>query len=79
VDQNSHRQGIATKLLSQLIETCTQSSFHNLLAILIESNTASKSLLENFGFKEWGRLPNVVESGNQKFDHLYYGKSLSRE
>jgi len=77
VDQNCHRKGIATKLLSRLMDDCMEASFHNLLAILIESNTASKALLEKFGFSEWGRLPKVVEFGIQKLDHLYYGKSLT--
>ncbi len=40
-------------------------------------NQGSVKLLDKNGFKEWGRMPNIVELGDNKFDHLYYGLHLT--
>ena len=47
-----------------------------LVAILLASNAPSVGLLKKFGYREWGRLPGIVDFGGRRVDHLVYGKYL---
>lgn len=71
-----HRRGIGSFLMSHAIEIAKSLGYHNLIAILFDINIASIRLLEKFGFEEWGRLPKVIDMGNETYDHLYYGKHI---
>ena len=71
-----HKQGVATNLVARAIDLCPSRGIKHLLAILISSNQGSIKLLEKFGFEQWGCLPNIVEFGGNKLNHLYYGKSI---
>lgn len=73
-----HRKGVASKLMNTAIEMCPSLKIHTLIAILISCNQGSIKLLEKNGFKEWGRMPEIVELGNKSFDHLYYGLHLAQ-
>ncbi|PCJ55512.1 MAG: N-acetyltransferase [Planctomycetota bacterium] len=68
-----HRKGIGSFLMNRALELCSDLHLENLIAILIGSNDGSVGLLKKHGFEEWGRLPNIVDFGEEKFDHLYYG------
>ncbi len=71
-----HRQGIASQLMQYTIELCPSLKIKNLIAMLLGSNHGSIKLLEKFGFKEWGKMPQIAEFDNIKVDHLFYGKHI---
>ena len=72
-----HRKGVASKLMQTSLDLCKSLNIKTLIAILIGCNQGSVKLLEKNGFKEWGRMPDIVELDNGKHDHLYYGLHLS--
>ena len=76
VDYSYHKKGIGSYLLKFIISQAKKIGYTHLLAIVIECNKGSISLLNKFNFTEWGRLPNVVNIDNSYYSHLYYGISL---
>ncbi len=71
-----HRKGVASQLMDYTITLCPSLQIKNLIAILLGCNQASILFLEKNGFRQWGCFPNIVEFGEDKVDHLYYGKHL---
>lgn len=53
--------GYGRLMLQESMRSAAQSGFKTMLAILLDSNTASVSLLESEGFKIAGHLPGIVE------------------
>ncbi len=76
VDYAYHRQGIAKRLIEHAIADCERLGFQHLVALLLEINRPSVRLLEQFGFEQWGLLPNVAELKSSICGHLICGKSL---
>lgn len=76
VDENYHRQGIASRLLDHALDACEKLEINTLIAILLSGNQASITLLEKNGFREWGCMPQIGRLQNGMVDHLYYGKHL---
>ena len=62
--------------MAHAISDCKKLGKENLLAFLLDINPHSISLLRKFGFEEWGRLPNVIDFGEFRCDHLIYGLNL---
>jgi L-amino acid N-acyltransferase YncA len=77
VDPRYHHQGIGIKLLKQALEHCPSHQIDTLLAILLDTNEASRGLLEKFGFRRWGHLPGVAEINGQRLGQYYYGLTLN--
>ena len=73
---NHHRKGVATQLMETALSLCEPLKIKTLIAILIGCNQGSIKLLEKYGFKEWGCMPDIVELEGGKFSHLYYGLHL---
>ena len=71
-----HRKGVASQLMQAALEICPALQIKTLVAILIGCNQGSIRLLEKNNFKEWGRMPAIVELKSSKHDHLYYGLHL---
>ncbi|KZM48357.1 GNAT family N-acetyltransferase [Labrenzia sp. OB1] len=59
VDPKAQRQGVATSLLSQLVEIAGANGLHLLLGVIDGENTASIALHEKLGFEVTGRLPQA--------------------
>jgi phosphinothricin acetyltransferase len=76
VHYDHHRKGVASQLLRHAVALCPALNIHHLIAILVGSNQASIRLLEIFGFAQWGCFPNIIEVGQEKMDHLYYGRAI---
>ena len=76
VDFRCHRQGIGYKLVAHTITKAKNIGYQNLLAIVLECNIGSISLLEKFGFIRWGYFPKIAVIDGDKHSHLYYGKPL---
>ncbi len=77
VDYSRHGRGIGSALLAHALQDAPRIGKKVYLAILLEWNTASRNLLEKFGFEKWGYLPAVAEFDGQVCAHLYYGKVLA--
>lgn len=76
ISYNHHCKGIASRLMSGALERCPSLKIKHLIAILVGSNQGSIGLLEKYGFELWGCFPNIVEFGDDRIDHLYYGLTL---
>jgi L-amino acid N-acyltransferase YncA len=63
------------KMMTALLIVASQLQKKHLIAILLSRNVASIKLLKRFGFKEWGRMPSILDFATP-CDHLYYGRSL---
>ncbi|MET7770296.1 N-acetyltransferase family protein [Nocardia sp. NPDC005366] len=60
IAERFHRRGLATALLTELIDRAARSGrVHAMIAAIESSNTASVVLHERFGFVTVGRLPEV--------------------
>ena len=76
VDYACQRKGIGSALMQVALEEALRIDKHIYLAILLEWNTASIRLLEKFGFKKWGYLPEVAEFDGRLCGQFYYGKKF---
>jgi L-amino acid N-acyltransferase YncA len=60
LDPISHRRGIASRLMQELIETCTARGFRQMIAVIGDSaNAASVGLHRKCGFQMIGTHPSV--------------------
>ncbi len=61
-----HGKGIGNQIIEEIIEIAKKKCFEYLMAILLDVNFKSKSLLEKFGFSTAGHLKNIAkfEKGN---------------
>lgn len=69
-------QGIGSALMQQVLADAKQLGYNNIIAILIANNEKSIGLFTKFKFLQWGLLPNIVEIGEERFNHCIYGRSL---
>lgn len=76
VHSDFHRRGVGTFLLQLGLNTARTLGYKTAIAILLESNKASISLLEKFGFEKWGHMPDVAEFGEERCGHMYYGRRV---
>jgi phosphinothricin acetyltransferase len=76
VDQDHRRRGIGQQLLNHAMAVAPGFEFSILIAILLGKNAASIGLLERSGFTRWGKMPGIARIGNERADHLYYGRKL---
>jgi L-amino acid N-acyltransferase YncA len=79
VDENCQRRGVGTRVLRHAIEQARGLGFKTLLAVVIEANLGSVALLKNFGFEQWGLLPNIVEHQGASFGHVYLGLRIDAQ
>jgi len=78
IDENFRGIGIGFSLISHAIEKCIQLGIKTLFAIILDINRDSVRILEKFGFKEWGHMPDVADFDGQECGHLYYGLRVIR-
>ena len=79
LDFDHHSKGIGSSLLRYMIKDCNRLGIETLIAILLGTNEASIALLLKHGFKEWGRMPDIIDFGDRRCGHLYYGLRLDPE
>ena len=76
INYNYHKQGIASALIKHTINDCKRINKDSLLAILLDKNKPSISILEKFGFKKWGYYPDIINLNGQICGQLIYGLKL---
>ena len=76
VHPDFQRKGLATSLVDYLEDEARQKGIQNLIAILLGDNFPSIELLLSKGYEEWGRMPGVANTVDQRVDHLYFGRCI---
>lgn len=76
IDFDSHRNGIASALIQFSIDDCKRLGKESLIAVLLDINIASISLLEKFNFSKWGHYPGIIDLDGQRCSQLIYGLKL---
>jgi len=76
VDYAQHGKGIGSALMRHALDDVPRLGKKVYLAILLEWNTRSIHLLENFGFEKWGYLPEVAEFDGRLCGQFYYGRRV---
>jgi len=73
IHEDYRQQGIASRLLSHIVEKSAELDIKTLFAILLEDNQGSIRLLKKYGFETWGHLPDVADFDGVEVGHLYLG------
>jgi ribosomal protein S18 acetylase RimI-like enzyme len=76
--RSSHRgQGVARRLLSQLIDESRQIGLESLTLSVIASNEPARQLYESQGFSVYGREPRAIKKNHSYTDQLHLWLDLS--
>ena len=62
VDKSKTRQGIASLMLEDLIEYCTQNSIREIILEVRKSNTSAQNLYSKYGFKQISIRKNYYDN-----------------
>ncbi|MBT3423406.1 MAG: GNAT family N-acetyltransferase [Bacteroidetes bacterium] len=76
IKSDFHGQKLGTHMMEFILQIAPSHNKKHLIAILLDKNAASIKLLTKFNFKEWGRMPSILNFEGEICDHLYYGLSL---
>ena len=76
VHEDFRSMGFGSMLIEHAIAECPRLDLKTLFAILLDINPASVRLLEKFGFRQWGHLPDVAEFDGVECGHLYFGRRV---
>jgi hypothetical protein len=70
--------GLGAAVTKALIDSATQAGIETLQLGVRGNNHLAIELYEDLGFKVWGRLPNVIEVGDERFDDVRMFLELGR-
>jgi L-amino acid N-acyltransferase YncA len=70
------RRGVADVLMEYALKNSAGLGFRNLMAILLDQNTASIRLLEKHGFRCWGHLPDIADFNGTICGQFIYGRMV---
>jgi L-amino acid N-acyltransferase len=76
VDASWQGKGVGSALMEYALSDALRIDKHIFLAIVLEWNAGSIRLLEKFGFKKWGYLPDVAELDGKLCGQFYYGRNI---
>ena len=68
--------GVGKILLRHMLERAPSLDIHNVIALVFGPNYPSLNLFHRFGFKEWGRLPQVCDLETMLADVVILGKRI---
>ena len=74
----AHRQGIGSRLLAKAIAISPQLQLTTLLAFVFSHNHSSLKLLSNYGFQQWGNLPNIAQLDQISRSLLILGRKIDQ-
>ncbi|MFD3450060.1 GNAT family N-acetyltransferase [Microbacteriaceae bacterium 4G12] len=77
VDKNARGNGVASKLMHEIIELTKEANHHVIMASITKGNDVSVGLHERFGFTYVGCLAQVGYKFGEWQDALYYQLILS--
>lgn len=70
--------GLGARVTQALIDSATNAGIETRQLGVRGNNHLAIELYEQLGFREWGRLPNVIEVGNERFDDVRMFLDLGR-
>lgn len=76
VSSDYRRQGVATELMEQAIVTSPSLDITTLLGFIFAENEPSIKLFKQFGFEQWGYLPNVARFDAETRNLVILGKKV---
>ncbi|MEB3309298.1 MAG: GNAT family N-acetyltransferase [Snowella sp.] len=79
IDPNFQRQGIGKILLSKAIQESQNLNLKTLLGFIFAHNKPSLKLFTNYGFEQWGYLPQVAELEGIERDLIIMGRKIVRD
>ncbi|WP_405140719.1 GNAT family N-acetyltransferase [Sphaerisporangium sp. NBC_01403] len=66
-------------VVAALVEDARAAGVETLTLGVRGNNHGAIELYEELGFREWGRLPNVIEVGHERFDEVHMYLELGRD
>ena len=73
----AHHQGIGKSLFSFALTQAPKLEIKTCLAFVFSHNEGSIRFIQSYGFREWGRLPEIAEMDAKEFDLSIYGLRLN--
>ncbi|MFC4586039.1 GNAT family N-acetyltransferase [Sphaerisporangium corydalis] len=70
--------GLGRLVVGALVENARAAGIETLTLGVRGNNHGAIELYEELGFREWGRLPNVIEVGDERFDDVRMLLTLGR-
>ncbi|MFG1796807.1 GNAT family N-acetyltransferase [Nocardia sp. NPDC049149] len=70
--------GLGRVIVTALIDNARDTGLETLTLGVRGNNHGAIELYEQLGFREWGRLPNVIEVGNDRYDDIRMYLELPR-
>lgn len=78
IDSRVHRKGIGSKLMKRAIQAAQEIGYRNLVAVVFDTNIASRKLVKKHGFKLWGHMPEAVDIDGKLIGCDYWGLKLEK-
>ncbi|GIF63746.1 hypothetical protein Ais01nite_17810 [Asanoa ishikariensis] len=72
-------RGVGRLVTAALIDDARKAGIETLALGVRGNNHGAIELYERLGFREWGRLPNVIEIGAERFDDVRMFLDLGRD
>lgn len=70
-------KGLGRLLLAESLELTKSLSIKNVVCFIFSHNIPSIKLFKNFGFQEWGQLPNVAQMDGTEYSLSIIGKRVN--
>lgn len=70
--------GLGRRVLEAVIDHARTSGIEVLILGVRGNNHGARELYERLGFREWGRLPNAIEVGDERYDDVRMFLELGR-
>lgn len=77
VDPRHQGKGMGRQLLKNSIEITPELGIKTLIGFIFSHNEPSLRLFKSFGFKQWGRLPDIAEMDGRDFSLSILGKRVN--
>jgi ribosomal protein S18 acetylase RimI-like enzyme len=71
--------GLGRRILQALVDGARSAGIEVLTLDVRGNNHAAMALYEHFGFKEYGRIPDFVAIGDERWDNVFYALDLRDE
>ncbi|MBW9205072.1 GNAT family N-acetyltransferase [Mumia sp. zg.B53] len=76
VSSRARGAGLGRRLVGELIDYARKSGIEILTLDVRGNNHAAMALYERLGFQEYGRIPDFVAIGDQRWDNVYFWLDL---